>query len=282
MAIDSSIFKHKVEALENLPTLPGVVSKLSSMVESPTISTAQVGEMIQADQVLSAKVLRLINSAFFGFPGKISTVTHALVLLGFNAVKGLVLTASVFDIMATEMLNLWKHSPGVSLASGIISRRINLADAEEIIVAGLLHDIGKVALKVEGPEHFDDVMEKVNADQTLFIDAENEVLGFNHTKVGEWLCEKWNLPPNLRDPITMHHQPNLARNAPEATAVVHMADILVRSLDFGNGGDTGIPVLNRDIVKLLNLSLSDIGEILEEMEGELLKGEDLIPSEEDA
>ena len=90
MAIDSSIFKHKVEALENLPTLPGVVSKLSSMVESPTISTAQVGEMIQADQVLSAKVLRLINSAFFGFPGKISTVTHALVLLGFKDRKSVV------------------------------------------------------------------------------------------------------------------------------------------------------------------------------------------------
>ena len=161
MPIDSSIFKRKVEALENLPTLPGVVSKLSQMVESPTISTAQVGEMIGADQVLSAKVLRLINSAFFGFPGKISTVTHALVLLGFNAVKGLVLTASVFDIMATEMLHLWKHSLGVSLSAGIISRRLELKDTEEIIVAGLLHDIGKVALKVEGPDEYDLVAQEV-------------------------------------------------------------------------------------------------------------------------
>lgn len=279
MTVDASVFKRKVEKLENLPTLPGVVTKLSTMVESPTISTAQVGEMIQADQVLSAKVLKLINSAFFGFPGKISTVTHALVLLGFNAVKGLVLTASVFDIMATEMLNLWKHSLGVSLAAGIISRRIKLKDAEEIIVAGLLHDIGKVALKVEGPEYFDSVMEKVGQDKTLFIDAEDEVLGFNHTKVGEWLCGKWNLPANLRDPITMHHQPRNAKNSPEATAVVHMADILVRSVGFGSGGDDLIPVLDREIVKTLSLSLSDVAEVLDEMEGELLKGEDLIPSE---
>jgi putative nucleotidyltransferase with HDIG domain len=279
VAIDSSLFKHKVQALENLPTLPGVMAKLSTMVESPTISTAQVGEMIQADQVLSAKVLRLINSAFFGFPGKISTVTHALVLLGFNAVKGLVLTASVFDIMATEMMNLWKHSLGVSLAAGIISRRLNLKDTEEVIVAGLLHDIGKVALKVEGPEHFDAVMENVHQTKGLFIESENEVLGFNHTRVGEWLSEKWNLPPNLRDPITLHHRPQSAKNAPEATAVVHMADILVRSIGYGNGGDMGIPVLDRETVKSLNLSLANIGEILDEMEGEFFKGEDLIPSE---
>lgn len=279
MAIDSSLFKHKVQALENLPTLPSVVAKLSTMVESPTISTAQVGEMIQADQVLSAKVLRLINSAFFGFPGKISTVTHALVLLGFNAVKGLVLTTSVFDIMATEMMNLWKHSLGVSLAAGIISKRLNLKDTEEVIAAGLLHDIDKVALKVEGPEQFDAVMENVHQTKDLFIESENEVLGFNHTRAGEWLSEKWNLPPNLRDPITLHHRPQSAKNAPEATAVVHMADILVRSIGYGNGGDMGIPVLDRETVKSLNLSLADIGEILDEMEGEFFKSEDLIPSE---
>ena len=279
MPIDSSIFKRKVEALENLPTLPGVVSKLSQMVESPTISTAQVGEMIGADQVLSAKVLRLINSAFFGFPGKISTVTHALVLLGFNAVKGLVLTASVFDIMATEMLHLWKHSLGVSLAAGIISRRLELKDTEEIIVAGLLHDIGKVALKVEGPDEYDLVAQEVAESKSLFIVAEDKVLGFNHTKVGEWLSEKWNLPANLSDPITLHHKPKMAKASPQATAVVHMSDILVRSLGYGDGGDNAMPILDRDIVKTLGLSLSDVGEILEEMEGEFIKGEDLIPEE---
>lgn len=279
MTVDMQQFKHKVEKLENLPTLPGVVTKLSTMVESPNVSTAQVGEMIQADQVLSAKVLRLINSAFFGFPGKIATVTHALVLLGFNAVKGLVLTASVFDIMANEMLQLWQHSLGVSVASGVIARRIGLKDAEEIIVAGLLHDIGKVVLNVEGPELFQQVSQRTAESNLLFIDAEQEILGFDHTRVGDWLCDKWNLPANLRDPITLHHKPERAKNAAEATAVVHMADILVRALEFGNGGDKSIPLLDRSAVVTLDLSLSDLEEILEEMECELIKAGDLIPDE---
>ncbi len=106
-----------------------------------------------------------------------------------------------------------------------------------------------------------------------------EVLGFNHTKVGEWLSEKWNLPANLSDPITLHHKPKMAKASPQATAVVHMSDILVRSLGYGNGGDNAMPILDRDIVKTLGLSLSDVGEILEEMEGEFIKGEDLIPEE---
>lgn len=279
MTVDTNHFKLKVEKLDNLPTLPRVVSKLSTMVESPTVSTAQVSEMIQADQVLAAKVLRLINSAFFGFPGKIATVTHALVLLGFNAVKGLVLTASVFDIMANDMLQLWKHSLGVSVASGVIARRIGLKDAEEVIVAGLLHDIGKVVLNVEGPEYFEQVCSKTAESHELFINVEKEVLGFDHTLAGQWLCDKWNLPANLSDPITLHHSPTRAKNAVEATAAVHMADILIRSLEFGSGGDSSIPLLNREAVVTLNLSLSDVEEILDELEMELIKAEDLVPSE---
>jgi len=279
MAVDQKKFRHKVEVLDNLPTLPGVVEKLSTMVESPTISTAQVGEMIQADQVLSAKVLRLVNSAFFGFPGKIGTVTHALVLLGFNAVKGLVLTASVFDIMAGEMLGLWKHSLGVSVTAGVVARRLGLKDPEEIQVAGLIHDIGKVVLKVEGPTYFEEVNEKVVEKNITFIEAEQEVLGFDHTRIAEWLCDKWNLPAALRDPITLHHKPLTARDSAESTGVVHMADVLVRAVGFGNGGDPGVPVLEREIVRSLGLTLSDVEEILNDMEEEFIKAEDLVPGE---
>ncbi|MEE9240355.1 MAG: HDOD domain-containing protein, partial [bacterium] len=180
---------------------------------------------------------------------------------------------------ATEMLQLWQHSLGVSLASGVIARRIGLKDAEEVIVAGLLHDIGKVVLNVEGPEYFEQVTQKTAEGKLLFIEAEQEILGFDHTLVGEWLCDKWNLPANLRDPITLHHTPAVAKNASEATAVVHVADVIVRALEFGSGGDSGIPVLNREAVVTLNISISDLEEILDEMEHELIKAEDLIPSE---
>ncbi|MEE9275848.1 MAG: HDOD domain-containing protein [bacterium] len=275
--IDQSQFRSKVESLQSLPTLPGVVAKLSAMVDSSTTSTAQVGEMIQADQVLSAKVLRLTNSAFFGFPGKIGTVTHALVLLGFNAVKGLVLTASVFDVMAGEMLALWMHSLGVSMTAGIIARRIGLKDPEEVQVAGLIHDIGKVVLKVEEPDYFDEVSKKVKESGMLFIDAEKEVLGLDHTRVADWLSDKWNLPASIREPITLHHTPLRADSPAGPTGVIHLADVLVRSVGFGSGGDNRMPVLEREVVKALNLSLSEIEEILQAMDEEFVKAEDLIP-----
>jgi len=277
--VDLASFRRKIENLDNLPTLPGVVEKLSAMVESSTISTAQVGGMIQADQVLSAKVLRLVNSAFFGFPGKIGTVTHALVLLGFNAVKGLVLTASVFDIMAGEMLGLWKHSLGVSVASGLIARRLGLKDPEEVQVAGLVHDIGKVVLKVESPEYFEEINQKVAEGGLSFIEAEREVLGFDHTKIAEWLCDKWNLPASLRAPIVFHHRPMVAHEAIDATAAVHMADVLVRAVGFGSGGDQTVAILDREAVKKLGLSLTAVEEILDEMDEELVKAEDLIPTD---
>lgn len=278
MTLDQAYFQKKVENLESLPTLPGVVTKLSALVENPDTSTAQVGDMISADQVLSAKVLRLINSAFFGFPGKIGTVTHALVLLGFNSVKGLVLTASVFDIMAGEMLALWTHSLGVSVTAGLIARRIGLADPEEVQVAGLIHDIGKVVLKVEEPDYFDQVNAKVAESNLLFMEAEEEIVGFPHTKTAGWLCDKWNLPSSIREPITLHHNPLRAGESAEATYIVHVADILVRALGFGSGGDNRIPPLNREVIKNLGLSLPAVEEILWGMEEEFIKASDLIPS----
>ncbi len=276
MPIDAAQFRRKVEALKSLPTLPGVVQKITMMVESANTSTAQVGDMISADQVLSAKVLRLINSAFFGFPGKIGTVTHALVLLGFTAVKGLVLTASVFDIMASEMLGLWMHSLGVSMTSGIIARRLGVKDPEEVQVAGLLHDIGKVVLKVEGPEYFEEINAKVSESGMMFIEAEKEILGFDHTEIADWLSDKWNLPSSLRDPIIFHHAPLKAKQAASTAAVIHISDVLTRAVGFGSGGDNGMPILEAEVVKSLNLSLSEIEEVFEEMDEEFVIAEDLI------
>ena len=105
--------KDRIQNIKTLPALPGVVKKLCSMVESEVSSAAEVGDMIATDQVLTAKVLKIVNSSFYGFPGRISSVNHALVLLGFNVVKGIVITAAVIDYMTTTLSGLWEHSIGV-------------------------------------------------------------------------------------------------------------------------------------------------------------------------
>lgn len=266
--------REKMENLKELPTLPNVVQKISSMVESQKSSAEDIGRVISSDQVLTAKILKLINSAFYGFPGRISSVTHGLVLLGFNVVKGLVLSASVFDMMEGGMIGLWQHSLGTAITSGIIARKLKIKDPEEVSVAGLLHDIGKVVIKVMFPDEYRRISELVVEQEISVLEAENNLLDTNHPKIAKWLTEKWNLPNNLKDPIAYHHSPPLAKSAPLSTAIVHLADILVKGKDFGYSGDRWVNPLNQEAWKLLNLTRGDLEEIILDMDTDLAVVED--------
>ncbi|MBU2550692.1 MAG: HDOD domain-containing protein [Proteobacteria bacterium] len=267
---DRSEVKKKVKRIKNLPTLPGIVQKISRMVENPDTSSADVGRLISQDQVISARVLRMANSAFFGFSRRISSITQALVVLGFDVVKGLVLTTSVFDMMKKGMVGLWEHSVGCAAASGVIAARLGRPDAEEVLVAGLLHDLGKVVLNLQLPEESARVQEVAAAKGITFYEAENKVLDFNHGDVGLWLAEHWNLPDALAEPMRYHHRPELARNAVQQTAIVHLANIVVRAMGFGFSGDRLVPPLSPRAWEELGLSTDDFDGILAEVEPKLL------------
>jgi putative nucleotidyltransferase with HDIG domain len=267
MSIEKDKIRRKIEELKNLPTLPGVIQKISLMVESQNTSAEEVGKIISKDQILSAKVLRLINSAFYGFPGRISSITHGLVLLGFSVVKGLVLSTSIFDIMISKgMADLWKHSVGCATAAGIIARKLNQPEPEEVSTAALLHDFGKVVLKLELPEEAAAAERLVQEKNISIYEAEDEVFEFTHAAVGSWLCEKWNLPKTLSDPITYHHQPSLSRFAPRQTAMVHLSDILIKAKGFGFGGDMLVPQIDRTAWESLKILPKDLEEIIIDME----------------
>ncbi|MBI3815682.1 MAG: HDOD domain-containing protein [Nitrospinae bacterium] len=270
MSVEKSKIRRRIEELKNLPTLPGVIQKISLMVESSSTSAEEVGKIISSDQILSAKVLRLINSAFYGFPGRISNVTHGLVLLGFNVVKGLVLSTSVFDIMLSKgMVDLWKHSLGCAMTAGAIARKLNQPEPEEVSVAALLHDFGKVVIKLEMPEESGEIEKMVREKNISMYEAETKVLDFTHAAVGSWLCEKWNLPKNLSDPITYHHQPHLARFAPRQTAMAHLSDILVRAKGFGFSGDSLVPIIDKAAWESLKITPEILEEIIGDMEESL-------------
>jgi len=145
--------KRRIEQVGELPTLPHVVQKLASMIGRPNVSAEEIGLLIEKDQVLSAKVLRLANSPFYGFPSRIASVAHAVVVLGLNVVKGLTLCATAFDMMKTAgMHQLWRHSLGVAITAHILGTKAEMKNPEEAFVAGLLHDIGKaVSHEIEGP-----------------------------------------------------------------------------------------------------------------------------------
>jgi HD-like signal output (HDOD) protein len=150
---EQAALKQQIEKLGQLPTLPQVVQKIVSMIDRPETSAEALGRLIEKDQVLSAKVLQLANSPFYGFPARIASVSHAVVVLGLNVVKGLTLGATVFDMMkAAGMDELWRHSLGVAMVAHVLAIRIGQKNPEELFVAGLLHDLGKVVMYVKLPE----------------------------------------------------------------------------------------------------------------------------------
>jgi len=276
MTVDKKHIRKQVEALRSVPTMPGVFDKISRLIDTPETAAADIANAISTDQALSAKVLRLVNSTFYGFPGRISNITHALVILGFDVVKGLILSTSVFDLMLARGLSgLWGHSLGCAITAGVIARQIKHPDAEEISVAALLHDLGKVIIRIEAQKESLLIGEVVEKEQISVYEAEEDILGFTHATVGKWLSKKWNLPPTLADPIAYHHAPGLARSAPQQTAIVHLANVLVRARGFGFGGDNLVPQIDMKAWEVLRISDTILEEIINEMDDKLEGAEDL-------
>jgi len=269
MAGQMQALRSKIEAVKNIPTLPGVVSKITSMIHDPHVSTEKLGGIISKDQVLSVKVLKLVNSPFYGFPGRISSVSHSLVLLGFNVIKGMLISASVFDMMSQAMVGLWEHSLGCATVAGIIGRKLNETDSEEVFIAGLLHDIGKVMIKVTLPEDFEAILRTAREEGAWMCEVEERVVGVDHTGIVRWVAAKWNLPANIAEPMTFHHAPSRARNYGRRAAMVHLADLLIQAVGFGDSGSPFVPPLDTRALSLLGVDLAFIETVLQELEEDM-------------
>jgi len=277
--LDKASFRKKVEQLSNLPTLPNLLDKFTRMLKDPNTSMAAFGKELSKDQTLTSKILKLVNSAFYGFPGRISTVTHALVLLGYDSLKGLIISSNIFENLSPGAYPLWRHSISVSLASRAIARELSLPDIEEFAVAGLLHDIGKVILHIEAPEEYMAVTKHAHKANISICQAESEILGFDHANIGLWVCEEWKLPKKLTIPIGYHHMPEKSKEYQIRIAVVTTADILVRGM--GGGAEDDIPLEAPDsiIEEQVPLTLEQIRKLVEEIEPEFESLKHLVPEE---
>jgi len=262
-------FKKMLREIKNLPTLPGIVAKLGRMAEDPDTTTEQMGRVISKDHILASKLLKLVNSAFYGFPQRISSLNSAIILLGFNVIKSLIISASIFEVMEAQDVELWEHSLGCAVVCNVLARHLGVKDPEEISTAGLIHDIGKVAIKMELPKEYEMITELSLEKKISRLEAEREILGLDHAEVGSWLAKSWNLPNKLVEPIACHHDPQLAREEQMASAIVHFGNIMIRGLGYGHAGDIWVPPLNNKAWKLLDLAPIDIDPLLQEIEEKL-------------
>lgn len=250
-----------VDRIQGLPTLPSMLSSINRLMVNPRTSAKEIAQLISSDPSITSKVLRVVNSSFYGFPNRISTVTHAIVILGFNTIRSIVLSTSIFDALKKgpradgfDRAAFWRHSIAAGACSRVIARKLGYTSLEEFFIAGLLHDVGKIALDSYLPEDFAKVTARVRAADITMLEAETEVLGVTHADVGGWLLERWSLSQGLVESVSHHHNPALAGANMKAAAIVHVGDILARALQFGSGGDRRMPPLSEEGWAALALS----------------------------
>ncbi len=264
-----------VALIDDLPTLPKSILRITEVVNSPKSSGRDLASVITDDQVLTARLLRLVNSSFYGFPQKISTVTGAIMILGFDAIRNLLLTTTVYDLFRQKdpvrrmrQEEFWDHSLGCALGARVIGDAVQYEKVEELFVAGLLHDIGKIVEMIYLKAESDEIARLVAKENILMRTAEAHVLGYTHAEVGELLAERWNLPTKLIRTLAFHHRPSEAGRFAQEAAVIHLADILCRALEMGYGGDNLIPALDAEAWRLLGLGEHDVAPIMRRMERE--------------
>lgn len=261
-----------IESISELPTLPTVVARVNALVNSASASAGDINDVISRDLALSSKVLKLVNSSFYGFPRRITSITHAVVILGFNTVRNLALSAFVFNTFKKGARHFdnrafWAHSIGTAIAAQNLAQALNLSQGqkEDAFMAGLLHDIGKVVMCEYLEEDFARVIETVTQEDCLFLAAEARHLEYAHQGLGGSLLEHWNLPVAIVATVRHHHDPAAAEGEElqRSAAIVHVGDILARSLCLGSGGDRKIPRLEPAAGEALGLEWDRIGEVMD-------------------
>ncbi|MGC8965876.1 MAG: HDOD domain-containing protein [Caldimicrobium sp.] len=260
--------KKKLKKLEGLPSLPPIIQRLNQMIEDERTSLHQIAELIEKDQVITTKILRLANSAFYGFPRKVSTVQQAMMLLGINVLKILIMTSSIFEIIHKEDVGLWEHSIGVAACSKIIAEKIGAGDSQEIATAGLLHDLGRViimvVLKEDQPKILDLISEGVDP-----LSAEKRVLGIDHAEIGAFLMAQWNLPERLIEAVASHHNLENSKKYRKEASILHLSDLLVHARGYGKTLYESLPPFEVRALKYFGLGWGEIKEILFNLEPRL-------------
>ncbi len=280
----SDAVKDILQEIDKIPTLPTVVCKILEVVENPKSDVAELTRRIEMDQALTSRILKIVNSSFYGFPRQISTVSQAVVVLGFNAVKSLALSATVIKLFSKsnksefDPVDFWKHSIGTGVIANMVGTRIHYPLPEECLVAGILHGIGKLVFDQYLHEQFMRAIETAKKAKTSLQRAERDLFGMDHCEAGALLARKWKLPVHLEESIRHYAAPEKTEFNKTLTALVHLGDHVVQRIRFGGAGEPRAPMLSSEAMKILKIGQGDISAIFQNVEAELLKAEDIVES----
>jgi HD-like signal output (HDOD) protein len=248
-----------LSSVYNVPTVPQIILEVSNLIEDPKTSASILGRMISNDQGLVTKILTIANSPLHGIPRRVATIDFAIVVLGFNQVKNIVVALSMMETLKVlgnkkfDQTKYWVHSILTAAASKRIADDLGYQTSGEVFTAGLLHDLGIPIIYKYFNKEYKEITDAVNNNNMTYLEAEEKYLGITHQDIGRFLVDRWNLPVSIADVISFHHNPSLAENNRELIALVHLADYMTKQLKIGeftwdDGGE-----LDKEVIEILRL-----------------------------
>ena len=274
---------HELENVQELSTLPTSFLHIMRALRDPNATVKKITKVIELDQAITMKILKLINSSFYGLSRTVSSVQQAIVLLGANTLENIVMSVSIFKAMSGMNKNelfdreaFWQHSIGVGVISRFIAAQTRCCSTDDGFVAGIVHDIGKVIIDQYFPDHFKNVVRYVHTHKILFYNAERELLGVDHAEIGAKITDKWRLPPKLVEVIEKHHNFSPEREDAPLIALIQIADMAARKFKIGSGGDNLIPPIYPATWEQLNLDPTSIDDWQEAIHTEVEDAKELL------
>ncbi len=254
------LLKKILSRIDEFPTLPTIYQTLSDVMANPRSTANDVAAVIAEDQSAASKILKAANSSIYGFRGRVSSISQAILYIGFEEVKNLIMAMSVIDMFKRSKptgnfnpVDLWKHSIGVGVITRYLGMNVKAQNLESYFLAGVLHDIGKLIFYRYLPDEYEQTINYAIENNISAREAEAEILGITHTIAGELLAEKWKLPVSIKDAIRYHTTGKVDGNFNVLVGCVHIANVATSLFHFGQAGEEIVPTPNLDVWKLVDL-----------------------------
>jgi HD-like signal output (HDOD) protein len=264
-----------IAKVKEIVSLPDIYQKLMAVIDDPMSSASDVAAVISCDPGLTARLLRIVNSAFYAFPSKIDTVSRGVTLLGAKELCDLALATSVMKLFDSALKGLvdmnlfWQHSIGCGVFARKLAMNRHEPNAERFFVMGILHDIGRLILLSHVPETMQMAMVRASRCRNALHELEKQMLGYTHADVGAALLKAWNLPASHQEAVGLHHNPTKARRFKQEAATIYLADILATAMGMGTSGNTVVPDLVPRAWDQLEIDPSALTLMAEEAENEV-------------
>lgn len=280
--IDNKV-KQIISNIRNLPTPPIVFHQIQKVISDPLADAARVAAVLAEDPAMSVKVLKLTNSAFYGLAREVESVKHAVLIVGMEAIKNLVLSASVLDMFKSDDIDqefqerFWRHSLATAFCGRLLARRLNargMVDPDTAFSSGLLHDVGKLIISCFLPEENAKFLaaRKDDPDSEDYI-VEERALGFNHAQIGGYLATTWKLPRRLADSIAYHHHPQLSEDDLPVAYLVHLGDYIAKKTFLDEKRGDVIGELAEGVAEYLQVTEDDEMKFVALLREEYVKAE---------